>query len=69
MVKKSSQIAVAVKLKQKKDRTSFTFVDFIPSALMTFLLVGLWYALFRRSSYQAMMNEVKTFIEKAPEFK
>jgi hypothetical protein len=69
VVKKSSLIAVAIKLKQEKDKTSFTFVDFIPSALMTFLLAGLWYSLLSRSSYQAMMNEVKSFIENAPEFK
>jgi hypothetical protein len=69
VVKKSNLIAVAVKLKQEKDRTSFTYIDFIPSALMTFLFAGLWYALFSRSKYQAMLNEVKTFIENAPEFK
>ena len=69
VVKKSSLIAVAVKLKQEKDKTSFTFVDFIPSALMTFLFVGVLYSLLSRSSYRAMVNEVKTFIENAPEFK
>jgi hypothetical protein len=69
VVKKSSLIGVAVKVKQDKEKTGFTFVDFIPSALMTFLVAGVWYALFARSSYQAMMNEVKTFIENAPEFK
>jgi len=44
-------------------------VDFIPSALMTFLFVGVLYSLLSRSSYRAMVNEVKTFIENAPEFK
>ena len=69
VVKKSSLIGVAVKLKQEKDKTSFVFVDFIPSVLMTLLVAGLLYSLIARSTYQAMMNEVKTFIENAPEFK
>ena len=69
VVKKSNLIGVAVKLKQEKDKTSFVFVDFIPSTLMTFLLVGPLYSLISRSSYQAMVKEVKTFIENAPEFK
>ncbi len=68
VVKKSNLIGVAVKLKHEKDKTGFTFVDFIPSMLMTLLIAGVLYSLFSRSSYQAMMNEVKTFIENAPEF-
>jgi hypothetical protein len=69
VVKKSSLIGVAVKLKQEKDKTSFTFVDSIPSALMTVLYVGLLYSLFRRSSYQAMMRDVEALIWNQPEFK
>jgi hypothetical protein len=69
VVKKSNLIGVAVKLKQEKEETSFTFVDIIPSMLMTFMFAGLWYVLISRSSYKAMMNEVKTFIENEPEFK
>jgi hypothetical protein len=69
VVKKSNLVGVAIKFKQEKDKTSFTFVDIIPSMLMTLLVAGLLYALLSRSSYQAMMNEVKTFIENAPEFK
>jgi hypothetical protein len=69
VVKKSSLVGVAVKVKQEKDKTSFVFVDFIPSVLMTLLVAGLLYSLIARSKYQAMVNEVKTFIENAPEFK
>jgi len=69
VVKKSNLIGVAVKLKQEKEKTSFTFVDIIPSMLMTFMFAGLWYVLFCRSSYMAVVNEVKTFIENEPEFK
>jgi len=69
VVKKSSLVGVAIKLKQDKEKTSFTFVDIIPSMLMTFLFAGLWYVLLFRSSYQALMNEVKTVMETAPEFK
>jgi hypothetical protein len=68
VVKKNNLIGVAVKLKQEKEKTSFTFVDIIPSTLMTFLFAGLWYVLLCRSSYKAMVNEVKTFIENEPEF-
>ena len=65
---KNSLIGVAVKLKQGKDKTSFVYADTIPSMLMTLLLAGVWYVLINRSSYDAMMNDVKTFIENAPEF-
>lgn len=68
-IKKSSLIGVAVKLKREKDKTTFVYTDTIPSALMGFLFASVWYALLNRSKYQAMVNEVKTFIENAPEFK
>lgn len=69
VVKKSSLIGVAVKLKQEKDKTSFTFVDIVPSTLMSILVIGVLFALLSRSSMMAMVNEVKSFIENAPEFK
>jgi hypothetical protein len=69
VVKKSNLVGVAVKLKQEKDKTSFTFVDIIPSMLFTLLFASLWYVIFMRGQYTAMVNEVKTFIENAPEFK
>jgi hypothetical protein len=56
-------------LKQEKDKTSFVYVDIVPSALLQLLVMGLLYSLLARSSYKALMNEVKTFIENAPEFK
>ena len=69
VVKKSSLIGVAVKLKQENGKTSFVFTDFIPSMLSTLLFAGLWYAIFMRGKYMAMVDEVKTFIENEPEFK
>jgi hypothetical protein len=68
-IKKSSLIGVAVKLKQEKDKTAFVYTDTIPSLLMGLLFASFWYTLLNRSKYQAMMDEVKTFIENAPEFK
>lgn len=67
MVKKNGLIGVAVKLKQEKDQTSFIFVDTIPSLLMVY--VGPLYMIIRRSSYQAMMQDVEAFIWNQPEFK
>ena len=68
-IKKSSMIGVAVKLKQEKDKTTFIYTDMIPSMLMALLFASVWYTLLNRSKYQAMLKEVKTFIENAPEFK
>ncbi len=68
-IKKSSLIGVAVKLKQEKDKSTFVYVDTIPSLLLALLFASFWYTLLNRSKYQAMMDEVKTFIENAPEFK
>ncbi|MFA5309906.1 MAG: hypothetical protein WC370_10550 [Dehalococcoidales bacterium] len=69
VIKKNSFVGVAVKLKQEDGKTSFNFVDIIPSMLLTLMFAGLWYALFMRGNYKAMVDEVKTFIENAPEFK
>lgn len=69
MVKKSNLIGVAVTLKQEKDRTSFIFVDTPPSVFMFLLVGGALYSLIARSRYAELMNEVKKFIETAPEFR
>ena len=69
MVKKSSLIGVAVKLKQEKDKTSFTIVDSPPSMFIFLSVGGILYSLLNRSKYTEMMNEVKKFIETEPEFK
>jgi len=69
VVKKSSLIGVAVKLKQEKDRTSFTFIDTAPSVFMFLAVGGILYSLIARSKYLELMNEVKKFIETEPEFK
>jgi hypothetical protein len=68
-IKKSSMIGLSVKLKQEKDKTTFIYTGMVPSALMALLFAGIWYSLIMRSKYQAVMNEVKTFIENVPEFK
>jgi hypothetical protein len=68
-IKKSSMIGLSVKLKQEKDKTTFIYTSMVPSALMALLFAGIWYSLLMRPKYQAVMNEVKTFIENAPEFK
>ena len=68
-IKRSSLIGVAVKLKQEKDKTTFVYAVTIPSMLMALLFASVWYTLLNRAKYQAMLSEVKTFIENAPEFK
>jgi hypothetical protein len=67
VVKKNSLIGVAVKLKQGKDQTSFTFVEITPSIFMVY--VGSLYYSLRRSGYRAMMQDVEAFIWNQPEFK
>ncbi|HUV52188.1 MAG TPA: hypothetical protein VMW64_03835 [Dehalococcoidia bacterium] len=69
MVKKSSLIGVAVKLKQEKDKTSFAIVDSPPSMFIFLSVGGILYSLLNRSKHTEMMNEVKKFIETEPEFK
>lgn len=77
VVRKSAWAAVGVWLKQKDNTTSFVFFTGVtPSAvvlgvfaggvgvLITYLLA--WMVL--RSSWKAMEEEVRSFIENAPEF-
>lgn len=71
-VKKSGWAAVGVRLEQKPGETKFVFGGFTPSkgaanvqavsfgALSALLAVFLW---------NSLTNEVKTFIQEAPEFK
>ena len=66
---KSNQIGMGVKLKQDNDKTTFIYTGMIPSPLVTLLFGGVWYMALNRSKYKAMENEIKTFIENAPEFK
>ena len=73
VVKKSSLIGVAVKLKQENDQTSFVLAWESPSWLLSRLvmLVLPWISiiLIFRPGGRAVENEVKTFIENVPEFK
>ncbi len=69
IVKKSAWVGVSVRLKQEKSKTSFVFISLVPSALLRGFFSGLIQMLILRKSYQAMENEVKSFIESAEEFK
>ena len=75
-IKKSAWVGVSVKLKQEKAKTSFVFTYFSPSALVRGLqgaafglIGGLIQWLILGSSFRAIENEVKSFIESAEEFK
>lgn len=59
---------VGVKLEQEKGRTSFLLTDFIPSFAMR-VLAGARFLRIRSSRGEAMMNEVRSFIETSPDFR
>jgi radical SAM superfamily enzyme YgiQ (UPF0313 family) len=73
VVKKSAWVGVIVRLKQEKGKTSFDVNYYSPSMLARMPFFGLlqplilWLIL--RSSYKAIENEVKSFIENAEELK
>lgn len=73
IVKKSGWTGFGVALKQQKDSTSFRFSWSPPSTFVWFLCAGLipllivW--VFLRPTLKAMEDEIKSFIENAPEFK
>jgi hypothetical protein len=69
VVKKSAWLGVIVVLKQKKGKTSFVFNYFTPSGLLRGLFFGLILILILRPRYEAMEDEVKSFLESAVEFK
>ena len=68
-VKKSAWVGVSVKLKQEERKTSFVFTYYLPSTVLRAFFSGLIQMLILRSSYKAIENEVKSFIESAEEFK
>jgi hypothetical protein len=69
VVKKSIWIGVNIRLRQRKDETSFVFVFFAPSRVIRSVLGSSWAYVFHRSECQAMENEVGAFIKSAVEFK
>ena len=74
---KSPLIGIRVKLEQTKDRTSFVFDGDAPNALLAVLFwMGLGilisviiYLTALKPRLKSMENEVKSYIENAPEFK
>ncbi len=64
-IEKSSWVAISVGLKQEPDKTSFVISGFTPSWWRGLLIAGVL-TLFL---YNSMTNEVRLFIEQAPEFK
>ena len=79
IVEKSDWTGVWVKLKQKQNHTIFVFTAFIPNGWLEFLFgfgsllaAGIPYFLAHVvlwPSRKAMEEEVRSFIENAPEFK
>ena len=68
-VRQDGLTGIGVKLQQEKGRTSFLLTDFIPSFAMRVLLAGARFLRVRSSRGEAMMNEVRSFIETSPDFK
>ncbi len=80
VVKESEWIAIAVGLKQSRDRTSFNFGSVVPALLGLTGLLGFLFLPFAglilaptrlllMIPANRLHNEVKDFIENAPEFK
>lgn len=68
-VKKSSVVGVAVKLKQDNNKTSFVFMEFIPSTIIRLIMPLLILAFLSDSIYRSIMDDVELFIWNTPEFK
>jgi hypothetical protein len=60
---------VGVKLEQEKGRTSFLLTDFIPSFAMRVLLAGARFLRIGSSRREAMVHEVRSFLETSPDFR
>lgn len=71
IVKKSIWAGVRVEPRQdkKKDATSFVFSAWIPSDFLNALLMGLIAWVILRPQWKILEEEIKSFIENAPEFK
>jgi len=71
IVKKStwSGVRVAPVQDKKKDTTSFSFSAWIPSDILNAFFMGLIAWVILRPRWKALEEEIKSFIENAPEFK
>lgn len=69
VVKKSAWTGVSVRLVQKKDKTMLVFGAFAPSAAVRVLFMGLIPIIICYATvWRKIQNEVKEFIETAPDF-
>ncbi len=68
IVKKSPWTAVGVKLQQARDGTSFVFTPLTPNVILQTLFGGLIQYVVLRSSWKALEEEMRLFIEGAAEF-
>jgi hypothetical protein len=69
IVKKNRLVGVGVKLKQKPRETSFVFAHMAPSPFLEWLCGGWLVQLVLRPDLKGMEEEVRSFIERAPEFR
>ena len=70
VVKRNALVGVGVKLKSKPPReTSFVFAHMAPSPILEWLCGGWLVQLVLRRDLKRMEEEVRSFIESAPEFK
>ena len=66
IVKKSAWTGVGVNLEQRSDTTRFVFVPMMPTPILVVVPLLFWLVL--RASWKALEEEVRSFIEGAPEF-
>jgi hypothetical protein len=69
VVKKSAWTGVSIRLVQKKDKTMLAYAAFAPSAAVRVFLMGLLPMLICYATvWKEIQNEIKEFIETAPDF-
>ena len=68
-IRQDGLAGVGVKLEQEKGRTSLLLKDFIPSFAMRVLLAGARFLGIGSSRREAMVREVRSFIETSPDFR
>jgi hypothetical protein len=68
-IRQDGLTGVGVKLEKEKGRTSLLLTDFIPSFAMRVLLAGARFLGIGSSRHEAMMREVRSFIETSPDFR
>lgn len=67
-IEKNSWVGIGVRLKQEPDKTSFVIGGFTPSPWRRVVFAGA-FGLLSMLLYNSMTNQVRAFIEQAPEFK